>query len=112
MLSAEEIPENKLCVLNSNQYMSHVMRKLDFCICENKAADQLCSNCTADQRLCFRYTDSRIPLLLVSIISSFQPAFVTVQASLCRTWWETLKTCFLASRLIKLKVAFLCATTA
>ena len=25
MLSAEEIPENKLCVLNSNQYMSHVM---------------------------------------------------------------------------------------
>ena len=24
------------------------------CICENKGADQLCSNCTADQRLCFR----------------------------------------------------------
>ena len=31
------------------------MRKPDFCICENKAADQLCGNRTADQRLCFRY---------------------------------------------------------
>ena len=39
--------------------MSHVMRKPDFCICENKDADQLCGNRTADQRLCFRYTDSR-----------------------------------------------------
>ena len=31
------------------------MRKPAFCICENKGADQLCSNCTADQCLCFRY---------------------------------------------------------
>ena len=31
--------------------LSRIMTKLDFCICENKAADQLCSNCTADQRL-------------------------------------------------------------
>ena len=31
------------------------MRKPDFCICENKDADQLHSNSTADQRLCFRY---------------------------------------------------------
>ena len=29
------------------------MRKHDFSICENKGADQLHSNCTADQRLCF-----------------------------------------------------------
>ena len=28
------------------------MRKPAFCICENKAADQLRSNCAADQRLC------------------------------------------------------------
>ena len=28
-----------------------------FCICENKDADQLRSNCAADQRLCFRNTD-------------------------------------------------------
>ena len=39
------------------------MRKPDFCICENKDADQLCGNSEADQRLCFRYTDSTIPLL-------------------------------------------------
>ena len=39
------------------------MRKPAFCICENKDADQLRGNCEADQRLCFRYTDSTIPLL-------------------------------------------------
>ena len=43
--------------------VSHVMRKPAFCICENKDADQLCGNRTADQRLCFRYIDSTIPLL-------------------------------------------------
>ena len=32
-------------------------------ICENKDADQLRGNREADQRLCFRYTDSAIPLL-------------------------------------------------
>ena len=45
--------------------------KPTICICENKGADHLCSNCTADQRLCFRYSDSTIPLLLKSEISSF-----------------------------------------
>ena len=34
------------------------MIKQYFCLCENKGADQLRSNCEADQRLCFRYTDS------------------------------------------------------
>ena len=48
-----------------------VMRKPDFCICENKDADQLRGNPEADQRLCFRYTDSTIPLLPKSEISSF-----------------------------------------
>ena len=42
-----------------------------FCICENKEADQLRGNPEADQRLCFRYTDSKIPLLSKSEISSF-----------------------------------------
>ena len=47
--------------------MSHVMRKPFFeYICENKDADQLRSNPDADQRLCFRYTDSTIPLLAKS----------------------------------------------
>ena len=39
--------------------------------CETKGADQLCSNCTVDQRLCFHYTDSIDPLLLDSKISIF-----------------------------------------
>ena len=39
------------------------MRKPTFCICENKGADQLRSNCAADQSLCFRFKDSTIPLL-------------------------------------------------
>ena len=46
--------------------MSLVVRKLAFCICENKDADQLRGNREADQRLCFRYTDSAIPLLTKS----------------------------------------------
>ena len=56
---------------------------------ENKDADQLRGNREADQRICFRYSDSTIPLLLKSEISSFQPVSVTVQAGLCRTWSET-----------------------
>ena len=59
------------------------MRKPDFCLGENKGADQLRSNCEADQRLCFRYSDSIIPLLFIGKISSLWPASVTVQADLC-----------------------------
>ena len=53
-------------------HMSLGMRKPAFCICENKDADQLRGNRNreADQRLCFRYTDSTIPLLPKSGISS------------------------------------------
>ena len=65
------------------------MRKATVCIGENKDADQLRGNREADQRLCFRYTDSTISLLK-SEIWRFQPAFKTVQASLCQTWLETL----------------------
>ena len=43
------------------KYMSRVMRKPTFCKCINK---------DADQRLCFRYIDSTIPLLSNSEISS------------------------------------------
>ena len=38
------------------------MRKPAFCICKNKDADQLRSDCAADQRLCIRYIYSTIPL--------------------------------------------------
>ena len=54
------------------------MRKPAFCICENKDADQLHSNCAADQRLCFHFTDSKILLLLKSEISSLQPSSLAV----------------------------------
>ena len=67
------------------------MRKPAFCICENKDADQLRGNREADQRLCFRYTDSTIPLLYKSEISSFQPSSVAIQPGLCRTWSVTAK---------------------
>ena len=46
--------------------LSRLMGKPTICIGENKEADQL-----RDQRLCFRYSDSTIPLLLKSEISSF-----------------------------------------
>ena len=64
------------------------MGKPTICLGKNKDADQLCSNCTADHRLCFCYTDSTVPLLLKSDISSFWPASVIVQAGLCHTWSE------------------------
>ena len=51
--------------------MSRVVRKQDYWLCEIKGADQLRGNPEADQRLCFRYTDSTISLLLKSEISSF-----------------------------------------
>ena len=50
-------------------HLSRVVRKPAFCICENNDADQLRGNSEADQRLCFRYTDSTIPLLPKSEIS-------------------------------------------
>ena len=51
--------------------MSRPMGKPTICIGENKGADQLRGNREADQRLCFRYSDSTIPPLLYSKISSF-----------------------------------------
>ena len=54
------------------------MRKPAFCICENKDADQLRGDREADQRLCFRYTDSTIPLLHKSEISSLYASSVAV----------------------------------
>ena len=53
-----------------SENMSLFMKKPAFCICENKDADQLRGNREADQRLCFRYIDSTIPLLPKSEISS------------------------------------------
>ena len=59
--------------------MGHRIRKPTACIGENKNADQLRSNCEADQRyceadqrLCFRYLDSTIPLLSSFKVSSYR----------------------------------------
>ena len=37
------------------------MGKPTICLGENEGADQLRSYCEADQRLCFRYSDSSVP---------------------------------------------------
>ena len=65
------------------------MGKPTICIGENKGADQLRGNREAGQRLRFRYSDSTIPPLLKSEISSFQLFSVLVQVGLCRTCSET-----------------------
>ena len=54
-----------------NIILSRLMGKPTICIGKNKDADQLRGNREADQRLCFRYSDSTIPLLHKSEISSF-----------------------------------------
>ena len=76
------------------------MRKTTICMGENKDADQLRGNREADQRLCFRYTDSTFPPLLIPKLSRFWVSSVTVQAGLCWTWSETQIVGFLMHRLI------------
>ena len=49
------------------KYLSRLMGKPTIYIGENKDADQLRGNREADQRLCFRYSDSTIPLLLIKV---------------------------------------------
>ena len=78
-------PAFRICDNN----VSRIMRKPTFCLCENKDADQLRGSREADQRLCFRYTNSTIPLLSKSELSSLLPSSVAVQPGLCRTRSET-----------------------
>ena len=73
-----------------------LMTQPAFGICENKAADQLCGSCTADQRLCFRY----ISLLAKSEIARLLQSSVIAQPGLCLTWSEIPKTRFLTTWLI------------
>ena len=65
-----QIPTLSVLLVEHKNYLSCVIRKPTFCICENKDADQLCGNRKADQRLCFRYIESAIPLLSKFEISS------------------------------------------
>ena len=57
--------------LASPSKVNDPLHKKTICTGENKDANQLCSNCTADQHLCFHYKDSIIRLLLKTKISSF-----------------------------------------
>ena len=59
--------------------MSRDMRKPDFCICENKDADQLHGTREVDQHFCFRYTDRTNPS--TSLIRNFKPLAIFC----CRT---------------------------
>ena len=79
--------------------MSLCVRKPTICMGENKDADQLRGNREADQRLCFRYTDSTFPPLLIRKFSRFWVSSVTVQAGLCWTWSETQIVDFVMHRL-------------
>ena len=63
-------PTCNFCEFVASQ-MSHVVRKWDYCP-RGKGADKLCSNCTAEQCLCFHYMDRTIPLLPKSKISVFE----------------------------------------
>ena len=54
--------KNVMTFYDKDQYLNCHIRKPVLCLGE-KGAGQLCSNCTADQRLCFHHTDSTIPLL-------------------------------------------------
>ena len=76
------------------------MRKLAFCMCENKDADQLCG--TAQLISAFVFA-TRIVQSLCLLNPKFQASIcisVTAQPGLCGTWSETPKTGFLTMRLI------------
>ena len=62
-IEANEQPKKKYQPEVVSNNLSRVVRKPDFCIRENKDADQLPGNREADQRLCFCYIDSTIPLV-------------------------------------------------
>ena len=60
-----------ICGVSVLYQMCRLMGKPTICIGENKDADQLRGYREADQRLCFRFTDSTVPPLLNSKISNF-----------------------------------------
>ena len=76
------------------------MRKPTFCICENKDADQLRGHRKADQRLCFPYIDSTIPLFSKSEISSLLPSSKVVQPGFVSDQVGNQNIGFLMTRLI------------
>ena len=78
----------------TNKFNNH--EKNCFCICENEDTDQLRGKNTADQHVCFRYSDGTIRLFSEAEILRLKPSSEIVQTCLCWTWKKTLKTSFLA----------------
>ena len=65
------------------------MRKPPFCIyAKTKAQLSFAVTAKLIMPVCFRYTDSTIPLLSKSKITSIKPSSVLVQLGLCRTGSE------------------------
>ena len=74
IITTSEFPKASFLFIGSFQLiveMSRLMGIPTICIGENKGADQLRGNREADQRLCFRYSDSTIPSLFNFKIPSF-----------------------------------------
>ena len=64
-------------MLKKNYGLILFIRKTDFCLCEDKGADQLCSICEADQRLCLRYRD------ILQFLYFLDPKFPACSHLLC-----------------------------
>ena len=69
----------------------------------NKGADQPVHLCSLISAFVVHFLDSIMLLVSVSKISSLYLASVAVQAGLCLTWSQTLKTGFLVMRLVSLQ---------
>ena len=68
--------------------MHRVMRKPAFFHAKNEGADQLHSDCAADQHLCFRYIDSTNPYTFLKFeFPSLWSSAEAVQTSLSRTFF-------------------------
>ena len=72
------------------------MRKPAFRIYENKGANLLCGYHAADQCHCLHFI---VKTILYVQNLKLKPYSVSVQPCLCRTWSETLKTCFIMTQL-------------
>ena len=84
--------------------MGHTMkilavRKSAICICEIKGVYQWRGNRAGDQRFCFPFKDSAIPLLSKPEIASLSLSSEAIQPVFCPTQSETPKTGFLLTQL-------------
>ena len=76
--------------------MSRLVRKPTICIGENKDADRLRGNREADQRLCFRYTDTpyrftvrqkKREVAVSSGVAHFSDKICAIVVSILRVFW-------------------------